>query len=153
MPFHPVGKVIYKDKVYGVLEYLMTEEDIDKIIKFKKEHDCIFFAEYFYCDNIFTWLIDDDKLFLKSFYIRCPKFEGKNLTKEIFHSDRVFLKNITMDVRLLKNKKRIRCEDREGEEYYYEANLIVLSFENGILLDVKNKKSKSKCSKIARYFE
>lgn len=138
------GTITCKNNQYDLLTQPLSEEQFKKIDTYKKANDCGISSAPWQT-NKYHWNIEDNKLYLTEVYFDlCP--DKSNLIQKIFKEEKVFAKWLNKSIKLLVSKKDI-------DENYREREVLILDFNNGMLVDTKKDNEKYKISRLSKYTE
>jgi len=124
------GEIEYEDKIYDLLDRPISDEIWNTINLYKQENNCGVSSASWNA-NKFKWIVKDNKLFITSLKCRLCKNKS-NLIPVIFNVNKLYAKWVSTSIKLVLSKKELALDERE--EIQIERELLVLTFENGILI-------------------
>jgi hypothetical protein len=122
------GKIVYKNREYGVLNRPFTEKELKKINGYLKENNCGYSSAN-WRSYYFKWIIEDKKLYLVSIKLETCK-NGKNLINQIFNTNKWFI-NFNGGIDVVESKKILKRVDKNF--VMKERKIFTLNFQNGVL--------------------
>lgn len=143
------GKIQYENKQYDLLSQPIDKIQSDKLNQYKKENNCGI-SSASWSVNKFEWIIKDGKLYLLS--IKCKLCKNQeNLISDIFDTNELFAFWVNKDIKLLISKKELG-NNNQGR-MMIEREVLILSFENGLLNKLKRETEQYRSSSLKNYLD
>lgn len=133
-PARVCGNIEYEGRVYDSLSQPFGKSQRELINQYRKEHGCAIALDACRFQK-FSWRVENDKLFLIDASFSFCKEVSKSPIEEIFGESVVFAQWCSQEVKVL---LEIVGKKPLGEwEDEYTRSVMILKFENGVLLAAK----------------
>lgn len=157
------GNLYYQNREYRVLKTPTDSKIFETIIEYKKSLDDVIYSTAPRGANAFSWSIEDNKLYLTEinfFQINRKNTDkryraistAKNYIQEIFTCDKLFLSDFSGDIELLVSKEDTKIINADTSPIaFVKMKKIELSFQNGVLSDVKHTVEEFQTRRLKNY--